>query len=489
MPQKYLKEQEQRVAKLLRRNTLISGFCVAAGFTLLIPAFSLQGSKFDYQEFCFKPQHITNPEQHDFCTGEKIRKGIAWRVALERNNSAEFRNKVSLLNFIPAQNPHAGLYGLCAAGFGYVAFILFKSGTNQLEDNLDLFVWNKHSLVRERAFKSSQHIEIEELKHQQESQFIKDVLNREHGDALYSLMSDAERELAAKQHQKATQLDDAQFDLQLQQMKAQQAELEEKEVKHQKEIEKLSKSKKSDSKSGETSASEIAKQELIEKLKEHENGWLHTLCTTRKVLIIEGEQGSFKSYTAALIAYLRYQLKGHRIGWLVDSDYHQNKNKAWKILQPLEIEAYGANKDGESIREGIQRFLDGIQVRDEDNCDVETLIFDELTTYGDYPECESVSKNFMKFALSAPRKAAYGLIAITHSMTNEGTGKGGGMAEARKRGTLHLLLNADNDYNPTFQGTLNGFKDSTGQLLEDMAVTLPDWFRPDKIAAMLGGKS
>jgi hypothetical protein len=488
MPQKYLKEQEQKVAKVLRRNTLFSSFCVIAGFGLLIPAFSLQGSKFDYQEFCFKPQHLTNPEQHDFCTGEKIRRGIAWRVLLEQSNNSQFKSKVSFRSFIPAQNPHAGLYGLCGAGFFGAAFLLFKSGTNQLEDNLDLFVWNKKSAVLERAFKSTQHIEIEQLKHEQESQFVRDLMNREHGDALYSLMSDAERELAAKQHGQATQLDETQFDLQIATMKAQMAEQQEKETKHQKEVEKLSKSKKSDSQSGSTSASEVAKEELTEKLKEHENGWLHTLCTTRKVLIIEGEQGSFKSYTAALIAYLRYHLKGHKLGWLVDSDFHQNKSKAWKILQTLEIEPYGTNKDGESIREGIQRFLDGIQVRDEDSCDVETIIFDELTTYGDYPECEGVSKNFMKFALSAPRKAAYGLIAITHSMTNEGTGKGGGMAEARKRGTLHLLLNADNDYNPTFQGTLNGFKDGTGQLLEDMPVTLPDWFRPEKIAAMLGGE-
>jgi hypothetical protein len=55
------------------------------------------------------------------------------------------------------------------------------------------------------------------------------------------------------------------------------------------------------------------------------------------------------------------------------------------------------------------------------------------------------------------------------------------MAEARKRGALHLLLNADNYYNPTFQGILNGFKDDSGQLVKDMAITLPDWFRPEKL--------
>jgi hypothetical protein len=134
-------------------------------------------------------------------------------------------------------------------------------------------------------------------------------------------------------------------------------------------------------------------------------------------LIIEGEQGSFKSYTAAMIAYLRWLLQGHEINWLVDTDYHQNKAKAYKILQNLGIEAYGSNKDGESIRQGIERFFEGIRTRTEDNTGVETIIFDELTTYGDYEECQDVAKSFMKFALSAPRKANYGLIAVTHSMT------------------------------------------------------------------------
>ncbi|NEQ64982.1 MAG: ATP-binding protein [Symploca sp. SIO2D2] len=225
-------------------------------------------------------------------------------------------------------------------------------------------------------------------------------------------------------------------------------------------------------------------KEVENLLKSHEGGWLYTLCTSRKVLIIEGEQGSFKSYTAALIAYLRHKLKGHKFGWLVDSDYHQNKDKSWGILQSLGVDAYGSHKNGEGLREGIQRFLDGIEARDEDTFPTETVIIDELTTLADYPECEGMAKSFMKFALSAPRKANYGLILITHALTNEGTGKGGGMAKARERGCLHLLLQADNDYNPTFCGVLNGFK-LNGELQENLKITLPDWFGPDKIKEML----
>jgi hypothetical protein len=65
--------------------------------------------------------------------------------------------------------------------------------------------------------------------------------------------------------------------------------------------------------------------------------------------------------------------------------------------------------------------------------------------------------------------------------------KVGGMAKGRERGTLHLLPNADNDYNPTFKGTLNGFKNEAGELVEDMPVTLPDWFRPAAIEKVFKG--
>lgn len=485
MPNRRLADQEKQVTRLLRLNTLIAASCALAGFSLLIPAFSVAGSRFDQQEFCFQPKHLTHPEQHDFCTGEKIRRGIAWRVAQELSESQQFKSKISILSYIPAQNPHAGSYGLLGASFFFGAFLAFKSGTNKLEDTLDTFIWNKKSTLYERAFENNLHLEIEAQKKENEAAFIKDLMAREHGAALLELMSDQERQLAADRYAKGEKLDEANFELQLATLKAEAAAQAEKEAKHQVEVAKLHKQTRKKDSGAEPTGNEAAKQELIEKLKEHEGGWLHTLCTTRKILVIEGEQGSFKSYTAALIAFIRYHLQGHKLGWIVDSDYHQNKNKAWKILQSLEFDAYGANKDGESLYEGLERFLNGIEIRDEDNFPVETIIFDELTTYGDYPECADIAKSFMKLALSAPRKAAYGLIAITHSMTNEGMGKGGGMAKARERGTLHLLLNADNDYNPTFKGTLNGFKNEQGELMEDMVVTLPDWFRPEKISKML----
>jgi hypothetical protein len=176
MPQKYLGLQEQQIVQRLRHNTLAAGFCTLTGFSLLIPAFSVEGTKFDYQTFCFQPKIIYFTE-HYYCTGSKIRRGIAWRVALEGANNQEFKDKVTLLKFLPAQNPHAGLYGLGSAAFFSAAFLLFSHGTEQLEANLDLVVGNKKALIQECSLEQMKHLSIQTLKTQQEEGFLKEAMN------------------------------------------------------------------------------------------------------------------------------------------------------------------------------------------------------------------------------------------------------------------------------------------------------------------------
>ncbi|MGB7440693.1 MAG: hypothetical protein WA919_06465 [Coleofasciculaceae cyanobacterium] len=476
--------KELEIKKLLRRNTLTTGLSILAGFSLLIPAFSLHGSKFDYQLFCFKPESI--PSDQTYCTGDKKKRGLAWRIAVEREESAKFKEKVTLLDFVPAKNPHAGLFGLGGTALIIGGFIASKLATNRLEDDLDILVANKQIILVERDLEQQKHLNLKTHQSLLQEDYLKSQLDRSFGEQKYYEMSEGERELAAREQLKIEELNNANFDLQLTAINSQSTKEKVDIAENQAKIDKLNKTNSKSAPNSDSNQSNAERLEELKKLlKEHEDGWLYTLCTTRKVLLIEGEQGSFKSYTAALIAYLRYQFKEHKLGWIVDSDYHQNQTKSWKILQSLDFESYGSHKNGEGIREGLERFLDGIQTRDEDSSQIETLIFDELTTYGSYEECEQVARDFMKFALSAPRKAAYGLIGITHSMTNEGTGKGGGMAAARKRGTLHLLLQADNDYNPLFKGTLNGYK-VDGELKEDLPITLPEWFRPDTILRLLG---
>ena len=120
MPQKNLQLEQKQINKTLRRNTLISGLCTIAGFTLLIPAFSVEGTKFDYQEFCFKPPSV--PAYVTWCKGKRLKKGIAWKVALEASTNQEFQSKVKFLKFFTSTKSSCWYLWTLWSGFFYICF-------------------------------------------------------------------------------------------------------------------------------------------------------------------------------------------------------------------------------------------------------------------------------------------------------------------------------------------------------------------------------
>ncbi len=485
MPHKLLTLQEEAIKKQLRQNSFVAGVAVAAGFSLLIPAFSIEGSRFDYQEFCFKPPitHIENAL--NYCTGSKIRRGVAWRVAMELSNSQEFRGKVTLLNYVPAQNPHAGLFGLCSAAFLGAAFFMIKHGTHQLEENLDVIVGNKKALVTERELEQNKHLSIQELKAQHEEEFIRDMMAREHGTALLELMSDQERQLAAERYAKGERLDDASFEFQLATLKAQAAEQLEKEAKHRAETDRLNKPTKKKGNGGEPTGNEAARAELTDKLKAHEDGWLYELCTGYKPLWILGDMGSWKTYCASAIALARYHLEGWKIESICDPHFHQNRSKGWKQLIAIEPEIYGTGQNWQNIRDGFEAAFERWATREEDKDPIITSIWDELTNYAKHDECAKAASEFSGRAVSDPRKAAEGIILIAHAFTNKTTGGSEGYAEAREGNSIQLRLTSTNKMEPTFKGKLTGFKNSDGEVLEEKPVTIPvDWFNPEAISKM-----
>lgn len=487
MPHANLKQLENTARKQLRRNTLASGVFIITAASLLIPAFSIEGTRFEYTFFCFNPPVVHAPEQHQYCTGEKIRRGIAWRVALEAANNQEFASKVSILKSIPAQNPHAGLYGLAAAGFLGAAYGFFKWGTQRLEDNIDILIWNKKSLILERAFQNEMHLSIEAQRRQNEEEFVKDMMSREHGAALLDLMSDGERQMAAERYAKGERLDEANFEFQLATLKAQAAEQLEKEAKHRTEIAKLNKPAKTTKTEASGDANDAAKEELIDKLKAHEDGWLHTLVMTNKPVFVIGSQGSWKSYCSASIALARYYLKGQKIISIVDPHFNKNASESWKELISLEPECYGSAQDWAEVGEGIQAGFERWNTRTLKDESL-TSIWDEQTNWALHEECAKAAKDFMGRVISDPRKANEAPLVITHSFTNAGTGGGAGFAQAREEGVLQLWLNSDNEMRPLFKGKLIGFKNDDGEIIDEMKITIPkDWFNPGAIAKIFGG--
>jgi hypothetical protein len=229
---------------------------------------------------------------------------------------------------------------------------------------------------------------------------------------------------------------------------------------------------------------DAAKNELIEKLKEHEEGWLYTLCTSYIPLWILGDMGSLKSYCAASIALCRYHLNDWKLESICDPHGHQNKTEAWKELLSLEPTFYGDNQNWIEVNEGITKAFERWNIRTMKD-PIITSIFDEVTNYSKHDECNESSKEFSSRAISDPRKAAEGIIMIAHAFTNAATGGSEGYAEARTGNSIQLRLTSTNQMKPTFKGKLTGFKNEDGEVLEDLAVTIPkEWFTPEKIREM-----
>ncbi|NEQ64981.1 MAG: hypothetical protein F6K21_05665 [Symploca sp. SIO2D2] len=115
------RQKEDDVKKLLRKSSLLSFLLVITGGVLLIPAFSMKGTRFDYQLFCFYP-----PQWNEFQNGvdllkqsctDEVKRGLAWRVAIEAEKNNKFKANTYFLKLEKAQRPLAGAIGLLSASF------------------------------------------------------------------------------------------------------------------------------------------------------------------------------------------------------------------------------------------------------------------------------------------------------------------------------------------------------------------------------------
>jgi hypothetical protein len=200
------------------------------------------------------------------------------------------------------------------------------------------------------------------------------------------------------------ELAEAEHEMTLAEIQAAKAQFQAEVAKKQHEVSKLSNPT---PKKESTGNKEATKLELIEKLKDHEEGWLYELCTGYKPLWILGDMGSWKSYCGATIALCRYYLNDWQLQSICDPHGHQNKHESWKELLQLEPTCYGGNQNWEQINEGLKASFERWNTRTMKDAII-TSIFDEVTNYSKHDESKDSAKEFSSRAVSDPRKAAEG---------------------------------------------------------------------------------
>ncbi len=224
------------------------------------------------------------------------------------------------------------------------------------------------------------------------------------------------------------------------------------------------------------------KAELLQTLKNYEGGWLHDMVIGRMPIVIYGKQGAYKSYTAACLALLKAYFQDAKLVSICDPHAHQNQDESWRYLIAMEPEVYGAHEDWEEYAQGINDAFDRWSDRTLKDSPI-ISIWDELTTMG--VKLPGLAPELMPKIISAPRKANDNTICITHSLTNAGLGGVAGMSEAIKEGTLRLKLKANALQQPLFKGVLSGWVDGEGSEIDELPVTLPEWFRDAEIYQLI----
>jgi hypothetical protein len=221
--------------------------------------------------------------------------------------------------------------------------------------------------------------------------------------------------------------------------------------------------------------------ELIQALKNHEDGYLWKIINSLKPLWLIGNQGSGKTYTATAIALIRKFCLDAPIHQLIDRHATGDNASVWKLLEAASL-AESSDEISTAFDDCCERWL--IRIKQKPTTKQQVIV-DEFTNLKSL--CGESAIAFFKMSLTDTRKAKEYLLGITHNATNESFPDG--TASARKSGTVLLEKFSANGETPLKRVVVRyGLVDEQGNNLDDVEKTLPDWFHPEKIYQHFNGK-
>ena len=225
--------------------------------------------------------------------------------------------------------------------------------------------------------------------------------------------------------------------------------------------------------------------QLIEALKNHEDGWLWKVIDNQKPVWVLGEAGSGKSTLAASIVMLREYLFDMPLYQLIDAHAGENLRNAWKYLSPQLI-AQTESEIGQAFDDARSRWLD--RINNQPDKQPQQLLVDEFTNYSESDITKEPAKKFVKASLSDPRKAEERLVCIAHFFTNTAVGGSDGTAKGRARGTIQIDRKTADGKTPLKVAIVNGLNNSDGDAEVDKKVTIPSWLTPESIHKHFNGQ-
>lgn len=456
-----------QLSKQRRSTTTLVGVLLACGFAACIPMFN---DSIKHQETLF-----CNAQTK--CRGSSIKRGISYLVDRERRNQL-FDNNIKVLKILSPEDDKAVYFGVGASLFMLSAYGASKT----LTDSQEKAIHSQFKLLKIKALENDlleqTHIDLFGFSKSNQAEITKQVIARHTRETIEAMKSRGEVQLDHLNGQLQGELSLKNHELLIAQLNKEIADNQLSEAEIKAKLEKISKAIPKDK---ELSKEELLKQDLIEALKSHEDGYLWKIINSLKPLWLCGNQGSGKTYTASAIALIRKHCLEAPVYYLIDRHATGDNADVWKLLES-EMKAETEEDISAAFNNCCKRWLS--RIKDKATAK-EQILVDEFTNLKSLVGDTAI--NFFKMSLTDTRKAKTYLLGITHNTTNESFPDG--TAAARKAGSILIEKFSANGETPLNRVAVRyGLVDEQGNSLEDVEKTLPSWFHPAKIHQHFNGK-
>ncbi|WP_445631159.1 ATP-binding protein [Nostoc sp. DSM 114167] len=472
-----IEQFNQKLKSQRRTATFFVGSLVVAGLSLTLPLWN-DSVKWEETLYCF--QQTKKP-----CKEENFKRGVSWIIESERRNFL-FNESIKIIRILPPEDNTAMLYGMLGTSALLAAWGVSKNLTNKQEEAIH----SQFSMLKIKAIENDiiagNHLDLTKFSKAQQSEITKSAIARHTSETIDQMKSPGELamdeingrlqgEIALKSHE----LNLSELDKQIADNRLTTAEA-------TKKLDKLQGEKVNDKSDSHTSSSQQLKNNIVDALKNHEDGWLWKVIDNQKPIWVLGEAGSGKSTLAASIVMLRQYLFDMPLYQLIDAHAGDNLRKAWKYLNPQFV-AQSEEEISGAFDDARERWLD--RINNQVDKKQQQLLVDEFTNYSDSDITKQPARKFVKASLSDPRKAEERLVCIAHFFTNTATGGDSGSAKGRARGTIQIDRKTADGKIPLDMAVINGLNNFEGDAEVDKKVKIPGWLAPKNINDHFNGKT
>lgn len=468
------------------QNSNIMTLCVGLGIVGLgLTAYSLSGTKYDKVEYCFNPPFVEARNREFFCTNEKtyIMPTQMWAKRNQIPSNPRFQpegvfllpEKATRKNTIYASNPQSWKYSIAASMFLMTAVSLVGLRVKRYKEEFPTYFeavkqkLNKTMIDNAKETTIYAHESSLETQKKIDELTEKDNLDRWADKPESQQM--AEMELQRKQVEMNNEVVDTTHAKTIAELQAAEAEARLKQNQALRKIKPIGNNPVTESK-----GDEQAIKEVVEALKNWEDGWVWQIADSLVPLWLIGKAGSGKTYTANAFALVRKYCLGYPIHQVIDRHYSGENLDAWKYVEAENV----AETDQEMIKafgDNPLRWLDRIKKKVKEG-ETEQIIVDEFTTLK--TSLGDVVSTFYKLHLTDCRKAKTQVIGITHNDTNSSYPEN--TKDMREAGTILIRKFSVNGKVPIPRVlVIRGLVNSDGEELTDVKKSLPTWFHPEKL--------